>query len=123
MPPISEAIVALLLLASGCIALIAALGLVRLPTFFDRMHAPALVQTLAAWCVTFASIIHFSTRAGEPRLHIWLIIIILSITVPVTTAVLARATLFRERQEPGSNLPPPLRKQMPATRPDQPPAP
>lgn len=113
MPPLSEAIVALLLLASGCITLIAALGLVRLPTFFDRMHAPALAQTLAAWCITFASIIHFSTRAGEPRLHIWLIIIILSITVPVTTAVLARAALFRERRNPACDLPPPLRNQVP----------
>src|SRR5690606_16109290 len=106
-----------------CITLIAALGLVRLPTFFDRMHAPALAQTLSAWCITFASIIHFSTRAGEPRLHIWLIIIILSITVPVTTAVLARAALFRERQNPGCDVPPPLRNQLPATKPDTPPAP
>lgn len=102
-----EILVALLLLSSGVVVLTAALGLCRLPDFFSRMHAPALASTLAAWIVTFASIIHFSTRAGELRLHVWLIIIILSITAPVTTVVLARAALFRRRHA-GDPLPPPL---------------
>ncbi len=34
-------------------------------------------------------IVHFSTRAGELDLHVWLIIILLSITAPFTTVVLA----------------------------------
>ena len=71
------------------------------------MHAPALASTLAAWLVTFASIVYFSTRAGEADLHVWLIIIVLSITAPVTTIVLARAALFRRRRA-GDDLPPPL---------------
>lgn len=104
---IAETIVALLLLASGVLVLIAALGLLRLPDFFSRMHAPALASTLAAWIVSLASIVHFSTRAGSPSLHVWLIIIVLSITAPVTTIVLARAALFRRRQA-GDALPAPL---------------
>jgi multicomponent K+:H+ antiporter subunit G len=104
---VSEAIVALLLLASGVIVLLAALGLARLPDFFARMHAPALASTLAAWVVSLASIVHFSTRAGSLSPHVWLIIIVLSITAPVTTMVLARAALFRRRQA-GDALPPPL---------------
>lgn len=104
---IAEAVVALLLLASGVIVLLAAMGLARLPDFFARMHAPALVSTLAAWVVSLASIVHFSTRAGSLSLHVWLIIIVLSITAPVTTMVLARAALFRRRQA-GDALPPPL---------------
>ncbi len=107
MAPWSEIVVALLLLASGAVVLAAALGLWRLPDFFARMHAPALASTLAAWIVTLASIVHFSARAGELSLHVWLIIIILSITAPVTTIVLARAALFRRRLA-GDELPPPL---------------
>lgn len=95
--PLSELSVAVLLLGSGIVVFIAALGLYRLPDFFARMHAPALASTLAAWVVTLASIIHFSARAGELRLHVWLIIILLSITAPVTTIVLSRAALFRRR--------------------------
>lgn len=105
--PLSEIVVALLLLASAVVVLIAALGLCRLPDFFSRMHAPALASTLAAWIVTFASIVHFSARGQGLALHVWLIIIVLSITAPVTTVVLARAALFRRRQA-GDSLPPPL---------------
>jgi multicomponent K+:H+ antiporter subunit G len=93
-----EAVVALLLVASGVVVLIAGLGLWRLPDFFLRMHAPALASTLAAWIVTFASIVYFSSRGQGLALHVWLIIIVLSITAPVTTVVLARAALFRKRQ-------------------------
>lgn len=107
MTPLAELVVAALLLASGVVVLVAALGLRRLPDFFSRMHAPALASTLAAWIVTLASIVHFSTRGGGLALHVWLIIIVLSITAPVTTVVLARAALFRRRQA-GDALPPPL---------------
>jgi multicomponent K+:H+ antiporter subunit G len=104
----SDWLVAGLLLFSGVVALTAAIGLWRLPDFFMRMHAPALVSTLGAWVVTLASIVYFSARDGSLALHVWLIIILLSITAPVTTMVLARAALFRRRQA-GDPLPPPLR--------------
>lgn len=106
--PWPELVVGVLLLFSGVVVLVSALGLVRLRDFFTRMHAPALASTLAAWVVTLASILHFSTRGGGLALHLWLIIIVLSITAPVTTLVLARAALFRRRQA-GDDLPPPLR--------------
>jgi multicomponent K+:H+ antiporter subunit G len=110
--PWTEWIVALLLVASGAVVLVAALGLARLPDFFLRMHAPALASTLAAWLVTLASIVHFSSRGEGLALHVWLIVIVLSITAPVTTIVLARAALFRRRQA-GDPLPPPLQARTP----------
>ena len=106
MPALLEIVVAALLLGSGVVVLLAAIGLWRLPDFFSRMHAPALASTLAAWLVTFACIVHFGAREGGAALHVWLIIIVLSITAPVTTIVLARAALFRRRQA-GDALPPP----------------
>jgi multicomponent K+:H+ antiporter subunit G len=108
MTPGADAVVAVLLLASGIVVLVAALGLWWLADFFTRMHAPALASTLAAWLVTLASVVFFSSRGGGLSLHVWLIIIVLSITAPVTTIVLARAALFRRRQA-GDPLPPPLR--------------
>ncbi|HOM12257.1 MAG TPA: monovalent cation/H(+) antiporter subunit G [Rubrivivax sp.] len=102
---LAEAVVATLLLGSGVIVLIAALGLLRLPDFFLRMHAPALASTLGAWLATFASIVHFSHRGQGVALHVWLIIIVLSITAPVTTMVLARAALFRRRASDGAAQP------------------
>lgn len=102
-----QAIVSLLLVFSGVVVLVAALGLGRLPDFFLRMHAPALLYTTATWSVTLASILHFSFATGTLALHVWLVIVILSITAPVTTVLLARAALFRGRQA-GKELPEPL---------------
>ncbi|MCC6171560.1 MAG: monovalent cation/H(+) antiporter subunit G [Gammaproteobacteria bacterium] len=107
MIPVWELVVAASLVASGVFVLTAGLGLWRLREFFVRMHAPAIASTLAAWLVTLASIVHFSWRAGDLFLHGWLIIIVLSITAPISSAVLARAALFRRRQA-GDPLPPPL---------------
>ncbi len=103
----AEVVIAALLLLSGALVLLAAMGLWRLPDFFSRMHAPALASTLAAWSVTLASIVYFSVREGTPVLHVWLIIIVLAITAPVSAMVLARVGLFRGRRA-GADLPRPL---------------
>jgi multicomponent K+:H+ antiporter subunit G len=108
LPVYAEIAVAALLLASGGLVLTAALGLWRMPGFFQRMHAPALAYTLASWSVTLASIVYFSMREDRLSLHLWVIPILLSITAPVTTLLLARAALFRLRQA-GEAVPPHLR--------------
>lgn len=104
---IAEAVVSALLLLSGLAALAAALGLARLPDFFLRMHAPSLAYTLGSWSVTLASIVHFTAADQPVSLHVWVIIILLAITAPVTTLLLSRAGLFRGRRA-GEPLPPPL---------------
>jgi len=92
-----ELVTAVLLLLGSLFALIGAVGLLRLKDYFQRMHPPALASTLGTWCVSLASIIYFSWLKQSPVLHAWLIPILLSITVPVTTLLLARAALFRKR--------------------------
>ena len=104
---VGQIVVAVLLLASGGLVLTAALGLWRLPDFFQRMHAPSLATTLAAWSVTLASIIEFSILEQRLSAHVLVINVLLAITAPVTTVLLARAALFRRRQA-GDALPPPL---------------
>lgn len=108
-----EATVASLLILSGLFVLISALGFLRLPEFFLRMHPPALAYTFGSWCVTLAGILYFSVLEERLVLHPWLIIIMLSMTVPVTTVLLARVALFRRRVAGVPNTPPVL------TRPDE----
>ena len=107
----AEIAISALLLLSGGLVLLAAMGLWRLPDFFSRMHAPALASTLAAWSVTLAFIVYFSVREGSLALHAWLIIIVLAITAPVSAMVLARVGLFRQRRagvaRPAPLSPPP----------------
>jgi multicomponent K+:H+ antiporter subunit G len=104
---IAEAVVALLLLLSGALVLSGALGLWRLPNVFLRLHAPAVASTLGIWSVALASVIYFTADAGRPTLHAWVVAILLSITAPVGTVMLARAALFRARQA-GEPVPPSL---------------
>lgn len=109
--------VAVLLMLSGIFTLSAAIGLVRFRTFFQRMHPPALAFSFSAWCVTLASILYFSAHDHKLSLHAWLIIIFLSITVPVTTILLARTELFRKRTGGHRDLvPPALSRQIEARR-------
>lgn len=104
----AEAVVSVLLVSSGVFVVISALGFLSLQDFFLRMHPPALAYTFGSWCVTLASILYFSMLEGRLVLHPWLIIIMLSITVPVTTLLLARAALFRRRTVGTSDTPAPL---------------
>ena len=96
--------VAILLVVGSLCALIGAFGLVRMKDYFQRMHPPALASTLGAWSVALASITYFSAVNSSPVLHAWLIPILLSITMPVTTLLLARAALFRKRMA-GDDVP------------------
>jgi multicomponent K+:H+ antiporter subunit G len=104
----AEAAVAVLLALSGVFVVLSALGLLCLKDFFLRMHPPALAYTFGSWSVTLASILYFSMLESSPRLQTWLIIIVLSITVPVTTLLLARAALFRRRVAGVGDTPPRL---------------
>jgi multicomponent K+:H+ antiporter subunit G len=103
-----ELVVSALLVLSGIFVVISSVGFLGLQDFFLRMHPPALAYTFGSWCVTLAGILYFSVVGERVALHPWLIIILLSITVPVTTLLLARAALFRRRTAGVANTPPPL---------------
>jgi multicomponent K+:H+ antiporter subunit G len=102
-----DVLVAVLLLASGGAVLTGALGLLRLRDFFTRMHAPALAYTAGSWTATLATVVHFSAHEGALSLRAWSLIVLLSITAPITTVLLARAALFRRRAA-GEEVPPPV---------------
>lgn len=102
-----DAFVALLLVAGGVLTLTGAIGLFRYETFFQRMHPPALTATLSAACVTTASMVFFSALEGRPALYPILINVLLALTTPVTTLLLARAALRRARAS-NADVPEPL---------------
>jgi multicomponent K+:H+ antiporter subunit G len=103
-----EAVVSVLLVLSGLLVVSSAVGFVRLRDFFARAHPPALAYTGGSWSVTLAGIIYFSAIESRTVLHPWLIMILLSITVPVTSLLLARVALFRRRTAQVPDTPPPL---------------
>nr|WP_246523338.1 monovalent cation/H(+) antiporter subunit G [Neoroseomonas eburnea] len=98
-------VAALLLLGAG-LALAGSIGLVRLRSFYDRMHAPTLGTTLGIGCVLLASMLCFSILQSRLVLHEILIAAFMVITTPVTLMLLARAAVYRDRQEGSREVPP-----------------
>ena len=108
LPILIEAAVAALLVLSGIFVVISAIGLVRLKDFFVRMHPPALAYTGGTWTVTLAGIIYFSGLETRAVVKPLVIIILLFVTVPVTSLLLARVALFRNRASGAADTPAPL---------------
>ena len=90
-----EGLVALLLAASGVLSLLAAIGVLRFRTFYQRLHAAALVPTLSTWLVAIASIVYCWWHPSGLVLHQIIVLVLLAITVPVSTMLLMRVALFR----------------------------
>ena len=97
---------ALLLLLGAGLTLIGSLGLLRLKTFYERVHAPTLGTTLGIGCVLLASILFFSALQTRLVLHELLIGACMVVTTPVTLMLLARAALYRDRRERSDEVPP-----------------
>lgn len=91
--------VAFFLLSGALLAFIGAVGFVRLPTFYERIHAPTLGTSGGIGGVMLASMIFFSVSSSRPVLHEILIGIFVTVTTPITFMLLARAALHRDRVE------------------------
>jgi multicomponent K+:H+ antiporter subunit G len=105
LPMWAEILTGLFAVLGAAFAAIGSFGLVRLPTFFNRIHAPTLGATAGVWCLTIATIVYFSVQGYNLFLHAILITLFVALTAPVTTIFLMRAALFRERQK-GGDVPP-----------------
>lgn len=94
--PASAAIAtAVLLIIGAAITLIGSLGLLRLRTFYERVHAPTLGTTLGTACIAIASMIYFTALETRPVLHELLILIFITVTTPVGLMILVRAAVLR----------------------------
>jgi multicomponent K+:H+ antiporter subunit G len=98
-PVLAEIVTAVLLLGGAVITLIGSLGLLKLRTFYQRVHAPTLGTTLGTACIAAASMVYFSVLGSRPVLHEILIVIFITVTTPVTLTILVRAALLRDEAE------------------------
>lgn len=99
LPAWAAALVGLLLLLGAGITLIGSVGLLRLKSFYERVHAPTLGTSFGTLFIVLGSIACFSTLQSRPLVHELLIIIFVTLTTPVTLMLLARAALYRDRTE------------------------
>lgn len=110
MPTLVAALVAILVVTGAGLALVGSLGLLRLPTFYERIHPPTLGTTLGLGFVLVASILLFSTIGARPVIHEIAIAIFIVLTTPVTVMLLVRAARHRDD---GSECRPPVQRRDP----------
>ena len=95
----------ILVVLGAFLAFSGSLGLLRLETFYERLHPPTMGTTLGAWLVIAGSILHFGLVEGRPVFHEAAIGLFLLVTTPVTYLLLGRAALARD--EAAGSAPPP----------------
>jgi multicomponent K+:H+ antiporter subunit G len=94
-------VAAVLVLAGALLAFLGSLGLLRMKTFFERVHPPTMGSTLGTVLILAGSLLYFTTAESRLVLHEILIAVFVTVTTPVTYLLLGRAALRRseERQD------------------------
>lgn len=92
LPLALEVAIALLLVVGGAFTLIGAIGMVRFPDFFMRLHAPTKATTLGVGGVLLASMA-WRWAGGAFGAHELLIALFLFVTAPVSANLMAQAAL------------------------------
>lgn len=92
-------VAAVLVLLGALLAFSGSFGLVRLKTFYERVHPPTMGTTLGVGLVLIGSMLHFSALESRPVLHEILIGVFMTLSTPVTYMLLVRAALHRDRIE------------------------
>lgn len=98
-------LIAITLLFGALLALTGAIGLFRLRTFYQRVHAPTLGASMGMFLILTSSIIYFSVSRGALVAHEVLIAIFLTLTTPISLMLIVRAALARDRFEGDPNVP------------------
>ncbi|HET7670454.1 MAG TPA: monovalent cation/H(+) antiporter subunit G [Burkholderiales bacterium] len=80
-----------LVLAGAALAFAGSVGLVRMKTFFERVHPPTMGSTLGTALVLAGSMLHFGT------LHEILIGLFMAVTTPISYLLLVAAARRRRR--------------------------
>jgi multicomponent K+:H+ antiporter subunit G len=88
---------ALLLISGGLLTLIGSIGLLRLPSFYSRMHPPTMGATLGTGSVLIASMLVSTAALHRPVIHELLITLLVVLTAPVTAILLMQAARRRSR--------------------------
>ncbi|WP_240486654.1 monovalent cation/H(+) antiporter subunit G [Hyalangium minutum] len=107
-----DTLTALLVVVGALAALLGSFGLLRLKSFFQRVHAPTLGATLGTWGFALATAVQISFEHSQLYLHALLIAVFIALTAPITTLFLMRAAVFRARMRgekilvPGADEPP-----------------
>ncbi|MTH63547.1 monovalent cation/H(+) antiporter subunit G [Paracoccus shanxieyensis] len=97
LPPVAAIIIAIFVVLGSTLALLGSVGLFRLKSFYQRLHAPTMAYSYGTLLIVVGSMAMFSLLEKRPVLHELVIGAFMLITPPITLLMLGRAALRRDR--------------------------
>ncbi len=97
LPPWAAILIAALVMIGATMTLLGGFGVVRLRSYYQRLHAPTLGYSGGTALIILASMLMFSLLEGRPVIHEIVIGVFIMITSPITLLMLGRAALRRDR--------------------------
>lgn len=88
-----EILVSAFILLGAGFTFTGALGLLRLPDFYSRLHGPTKATTLGVGGLLLASVLYFALLEGSLGVRELLVALFLFLTAPVSAHLMARAAL------------------------------
>jgi multicomponent K+:H+ antiporter subunit G len=96
--PVLALLAAVCLVAGAGFTLVGSIGLVRLGSFYERIHPPTLGTTFGTALICVGSMILFSVLESRLVLHELALIVFVVMTTPITYTLLVRAAVLRESE-------------------------
>ncbi|PZO61982.1 MAG: Na+/H+ antiporter subunit G [Pseudoxanthomonas suwonensis] len=108
MTQLLDVVVVCLLAISSLFILVGAFALIKLPTFFQRIHGPTKASTLGVGGILITSILYHAMVGNSFHPRELLITLFLFMTAPISAYMMARAAFSRIQRAGGdASLPPP----------------
>ena len=105
LPTWAAILVGLLVLGGAAITLLGAAGLLRLHSFYERVHAPTLGATSGMAAILASATPPPPPPSGPAAPTLLAPANGASVTTPVTLMLLARAAIYRDRSEASASVP------------------
>jgi multicomponent K+:H+ antiporter subunit G len=99
MHPLSEAVIAGLIMIGAFFLFVGSFGLAKLPDLMRRLHGPTKATTLGIGSLLVASMLYFLLIRSQFSVHELLITIFLFLTAPVSAHMIAKAHILRSARE------------------------
>jgi multicomponent K+:H+ antiporter subunit G len=96
-----ELAISICLLIGAGFALLGAIGLLKLPDFLCRLHAPTAATTLGIGATMLGSLLFFAVSGAGASWHALLLTLFLTFTAPISAHLLAKAALHLQRESRG----------------------
>jgi multicomponent Na+:H+ antiporter subunit G len=91
--PIAEVLMWIFVVAGSAFLVVGAIGILRMPDFYSRIHPAGITDTMGAWLVLVGLV--FASHSWLVTVKLFMLLLFLAITSPLAGHALAKAAYLR----------------------------